>query len=139
MILRIFHWLSRCILAGIFLYTGYIKIRSPLQFAAVLSGYQLFPDALILPVADYFPWIEVALGVLLLAGWKIRYFAAAACVLLASFLTVLTITYFRGIDANCGCFSFEDRISLLTIGRDTLILLPALFLSLVPVPRPKTA
>jgi len=133
MILRILHWLSRCILAGIFLYTGYIKIRSPLQFAAVLSGYQLFPDSLILPMADYFPWIEIVLGVLLLIGWKIRYVAVAACALLASFLTVLTITYFRGIEANCGCFSFEDRISLLTIGRDTLILLPALFLALTRV------
>ncbi len=128
MILRILHWLSRIILAGIFLYTGYIKLRSPLQFAAVLAGYQLFPDSLILPMADYFPWVEIALGVLLLVGWKIRYVAVAACALLASFLTVLSITYFRGIDANCGCFSFEDRISLLTLGRDTLILLPALFL-----------
>ena len=62
MVLRILHWLSRCVLAGIFLYTGYIKIRSPLQFAAVLSGYQLFPDSLILPLADYFPWVEIALA-----------------------------------------------------------------------------
>jgi len=127
---RILHWLCRLILAGIFLYTGYIKLRSPLQFAAVLAGYQLFPDALILPMADYFPWIEIALGVLLLVGWKIRYVAVAACALLASFLAVLSITYFRGIEANCGCFSFEDRISFLTLGRDTLILLPALFLAL---------
>ncbi len=130
MIMRILHWLCRIILSGIFLYTGYIKLRSPLQFAAVLAGYQLFPDSLILPMADYFPWVEIALGVLLLAGWKIRYVAVAACALLASFLTVLSITYFRGIDANCGCFSFEDRISPLTLGRDTLILLPALFLAL---------
>jgi putative oxidoreductase len=130
MFLRILHWLCRLILAGIFLYTGYIKLRSPLQFAAVLAGYQLFPDTLILPMADYFPWVEIGLGVLLLVGWKMRYVALAACALLASFLTVLAITYFRGIDANCGCFSFEDRISLLTLGRDTLILLPALFLAL---------
>lgn len=130
MFLRILHWLCRLILAGIFLYTGYIKLRSPLQFAAVLAGYQLFPDTLILPMADYFPWVEIGLGVLLLVGWKMRYVSLAACALLASFLTVLAITYFRGIDANCGCFSFEDRISLLTLGRDTLILLPALFLAL---------
>lgn len=141
MLLRILHWLSRCILAGIFLYTGYIKIRSPLQFAAVLSGYQLFPDSLILPLTDYFPWIEIALGVLLLIGWKIRYVAIAACALLAAFLTVLTITYFRGIEANCGCFSFDDRISLLTLGRDTLILVPALFLAIrrAPGSRPNRA
>jgi len=141
MLLRILHWLSRCILAGIFFYTGYIKIRSPLQFAAVLSGYQLFPDSLILPMTDYFPWIEIALGVLLLIGWKIRYVAIAACALLAAFLTVLTVTYLRGIEANCGCFSFDDRISPLTLGRDTLILVPALFLAIrrAPGSRPNRA
>jgi uncharacterized membrane protein YphA (DoxX/SURF4 family) len=134
MLQRTLHWLSRGILAGIFLYTGYIKIRSPLQFAAVLSGYQLFPDSLILPLTDYFPWVEIALGVLLLIGWKIRYVAMAACALLAAFVTVLAITYFRGIEANCGCFSFDDRISLLTLGRDTLILVPALFLAITRAP-----
>jgi uncharacterized membrane protein YphA (DoxX/SURF4 family) len=132
MVFRILHWACRLVLAGIFLYTGYIKIESPLQFAAVLSGYQLFPEALILPLSQYFPWVEIALGVLLLAGWKIRYIAVAASGLLAAFITVLAVTYFRGIDANCGCFSFEDRIRPLTLVRDALILLPAVYLVVEP-------
>ncbi len=129
------HWASRLVLAGIFLYTGYIKLESPLQFAAVLSGYQLFPDWLILPLTDYFPWVEIGLGILLLAGWKIRYVAWGASGLIFLFLLVLIVTYLRGIDADCGCFSFDDRISPLTIGRDMLILLPALFLAIEPMLR----
>ena len=132
MIYRILHWLFRLALSGIFLYTGYIKLESPLQFAAVLYGYKLFPDFLILPLTNYFPWAEIALGILLLFGWKIRYVAWAACGLLMAFTTALTITYLRGIDANCGCFSFEDRIGPLTILRDSLILLPALYLAVEP-------
>jgi uncharacterized membrane protein YphA (DoxX/SURF4 family) len=123
------HWTSRILLVGIFLYTGYIKLESPLQFAAILSGYKLFPDSLIVPITYYFPWVEIALGVLLLVGWKIRYVSLGACGLLASFIAVLTITYFRGIDANCGCFSFDDRITPLTILRDGLIILPAIYLA----------
>lgn len=126
---RVLHWIARLLLAGIFLYTGYIKIESPLQFSAILFGYKLFPDWLIVPLTNYFPWIEVALGILLLIGWKIRYVSLAACGLLASFIAVLAITYFRGIDANCGCFSFDDRITPLTILRDGLIILPALYLA----------
>ena len=116
-------------LAGIFLYTGYIKLDSPLQFAAVLSGYKLFPDSLILPLTYYFPWVEIALGILLLIGWKIRYVSLGACGLLATFIAVLTVTYLRGIDADCGCFSFDDRITPLTILRDGFIILPAIYLA----------
>jgi len=135
MIFRILHWVSRLALAGIFLYTGYIKMAAPLQFAAILYGYKLFPDSLILPMSNYFPWIEIALGLLLLIGWRIRYVAWAACGLLLTFTVVLAVTYIRGIDANCGCFSFDDRIGPLTILRDSLILLPALYLAVEPVLR----
>jgi uncharacterized membrane protein YphA (DoxX/SURF4 family) len=128
-IARVLHWISRFLLAGIFLYTGYIKIESPLQFSAILYGYKLFPNSLILPLTHYFPWVEIALGILLLAGWKIRYVSLAACGLLATFIAVLATTYFRGIEANCGCFSFDDRITPLTILRDGLIILPAIYLS----------
>jgi uncharacterized membrane protein YphA (DoxX/SURF4 family) len=123
------HWICRLGLAGIFTYTGYIKLESPLQFAAVLYGYKLFPDSLILPMSKYFPWVEIALAILVLIGWKMRYVALAACGLLMSFIGILTVTYLRGIDANCGCFSFSDRITPLTLVRDGMILLPALYLA----------
>jgi uncharacterized membrane protein YphA (DoxX/SURF4 family) len=129
MIFRILHWTCRLGLAGIFFYTGSIKIQSPLQFAVTLSGYKIFPTWMIMPLTDYFPWVEITLGILLIIGWKIRYVALGACALLASFSTLLTITYFRGIPANCGCFSFEDSITPLAILRDGLILIPAIYLA----------
>lgn len=135
MIYQILHWTCRASLAGIFLYTGYIKLEFPLQFAAVLFGYKLFPDALILPLSHYFPWVEIALGILLLVGWKMRYVSIAACGLLMTFIFILAVTYLRGIDANCGCFSFEDRITPFTIARDALIILPALYLAAEPALR----
>jgi putative oxidoreductase len=136
MILRILHWLCRCLLAGIFIYSGYVKTQNPLQFAGAITGYKLFSDHyawLIWPIAEYFPWFEIALGLFLLflIGRKIRYAAGAAAALLLFFIILLTITYLRGIDANCGCFSFDDRISPKTIARDSLMLLPALDLLFV--------
>ena len=129
---QILHWGCRVILAAIFFYTGYVKIDfgAPFSwdFAMVLIGYELFPDAWIPFIARWFPWAEISLGVFLLIGWKMRYVAAAATALLLTFTIVLSITYFRGIDANCGCFNFTTRISPLTILRDGIILLPALYL-----------
>lgn len=127
-IFQVLHWICRLGLGAIFLYTGYIKIESPLQFAAILSGYQIFPEALIVPLTFYFPWVEIGLGILLLIGWMMRYVSLAACALLASFTAVLTITYARGIQANCGCFSFDDQITIFTIVRDGIIILPAIYL-----------
>lgn len=129
MIYKIIHWICRGLLAGVFLYTGYIKLESPLQFAAVLFGYKLFPDSIILPMSTYFPWIEIAIGIAFIVGWKMRYVALAGCGLLAMFIAALSITYFRGIDANCGCFSFDDRITPLTIVRDGIIIVPAIYLA----------
>jgi len=126
----ILHWLTRLLLAGVFLYSGYIKLKEPLQFAVAVSGYQLLPEKLVWPVANYFPWIELLLGMALLIGWKIRYFSLFAVGLLLFFTTILLITYFRGINANCGCFSFDDPISLKTIFRDATLLIPAVFLAI---------
>lgn len=130
MTLKILHWLCRLFLAGVFLYSGSIKIQAPLQFAVALSGYQLIPENLILPIATYFPWVEIALGVAMLIGWKTRYFAAAATALLLFFSLLLTVTWLRGINASCGCFSFDDPISPLTIFRDGIIVIPAIYLLL---------
>jgi len=128
-ILRTIHWVSRLGLAGIFLYSGYVKIESPLQFAADVMGYKLVPQGLVYPIAQYFPWLEVSLGLLLLIGWRVRYWGIGASGLILFFLTIITITYARGIDANCGCFGSGEKISWLTIVRDSLFLLPALFLA----------
>lgn len=129
MILKSLHWLCRLALAGVFTYSGYIKVQNPLQFAVAISAYKLVPESLVFPMAQYLPWVEVALGLAILIGWKIRVFASAAAGLLLVFMVVLTVTYMRGIEASCGCFGMDDPISPLTIVRDSLFLLPALYLA----------
>lgn len=128
----ILHWLFRFVLAGIFLYSGYIKWESPLLFEAVLYKYDLFPNQYIPVISRYFPWIEITLGLLLLIGFrqKIRYLAGASTLLLLFFIVIITITYVRGIEADCGCLGFDDPISPWTITRDSLMLIPALYLLL---------
>lgn len=126
--LLILRWVCILLLAAIFLYSGYSKMQSTLQFAAVLAQYQLVPTDLVLPLATYLPWGEIALGLFLLTGWKTRFAASAAAALLIIFIAAMSVTYLRGIEADCGCFGIGEKISLRTIGRDALLLLPAAFL-----------
>lgn len=119
-------------MAGTFLYSGYIKIQAPLQFAVAISGYRLIPEAMVLPLATVLPWLEILLGLALLVGWKIRYFSAAAAALLFLFIVILSITILRGIEANCGCFGLDEKVSPLTVVRDGVFLLPALYLTFEP-------
>jgi uncharacterized membrane protein YphA (DoxX/SURF4 family) len=63
MTLRILHWLSRVVLAVVFIWSGWVKFREPLQFAVAITGYRIIPDQYAFPIARYFPWLEIALGV----------------------------------------------------------------------------
>jgi uncharacterized membrane protein YphA (DoxX/SURF4 family) len=129
--LRILHWLCRCTLGFVFIYSGYVKSElknATLQFASAIIGYKIVPDQFVFPIARYFPYVEIALGILVLIGWKIRWSSLASTLLMLFFIALLSITLFRGIDTNCGCFGFGDKITWKTIVRDGSILLPALYL-----------
>jgi uncharacterized membrane protein YphA (DoxX/SURF4 family) len=127
--LRILHWLSQITLAVVFVWSGWVKLREPLQFAVAITGYKIVPDQYAFPIAQYFPWMEIALGLVLLSGFKIRWSSVAAAALMLFFIVILSITLFRGIETNCGCFGFGDKITWKTIVRDGSFLLPALFLA----------
>jgi uncharacterized membrane protein YphA (DoxX/SURF4 family) len=126
--LRIIHWICRCLLAGVFIYSGYVKAKATLQFAVAITGYQIVPEQYIYPIAKYFPMVEIALGLILLSGLKIRWSSIAAAGLMMFFIVLLSITLYRGIDTNCGCFGFGDRITWKTLLRDGSFFVPAMYL-----------
>ena len=131
MVLRVLSWIFRFGLAGIFIYAGGVKMWPPIQrdfFMMDLSTYQLLPEWAIVFIAYALPPFEVLLGLLLLSGWKLRYSSAASALLLLGFMGVMLFTYLRGVEANCGCFGDGEPISPWTLTRDSLILVPAIFL-----------
>jgi uncharacterized membrane protein YphA (DoxX/SURF4 family) len=132
MIPRILHWACRLFLGGIFIFAGYTKLEHRLQFAVAVEGYQLLSPDSVVWVVKILPGLEIALGVALLIGIGIRYSAGFAAALLAFFIGVMLVTFLRGIEADCGCFGVGEKISPFTLARDTLFLLPALFLVVQP-------
>ena len=96
----------RLILAGIFIYSGVIKLMSPAAFAEIIAGFGLLPDALVLPAAVILPLAELVAGVGLV--FAIRGSLSAITVMLVLFIAILGYGISLGLDIDCGCFGPED-------------------------------
>jgi uncharacterized membrane protein YphA (DoxX/SURF4 family) len=115
-------WLLRLGLAAVFLLAAWSKLQqSYLVFAMTIDAYQLLPEWAVLAVARLLPPFELLLGVMLLVGWRLRYWAMAAFTLMLAFLAILLLTYSRGLAIDCGCFGVGEPLSAMTLTRDALL------------------
>ena len=109
----------RLILAAVFLYAAYTKLRQPwLLFAMSIDAYQILPHWAVLTLGRTLPWIELLIGLLLAAGIALRYVAALATLLLAFFFAVMLHAFAKGLAIDCGCFGLGEAISARTLLRD---------------------
>lgn len=122
--------IARLVLGGVFVFAAYTKLRHPwMLFAMSINSYQLLPEWAVAGLARSLPWFELALGLVLLAGYQLRYFAAAASGLLLVFFSVMLRSYVKGMGIDCGCFGFGEALSLETLVRDALLLILSLALT----------
>jgi uncharacterized membrane protein YphA (DoxX/SURF4 family) len=119
----------RFMLGAVFMYAAYTKLRQPwLLFALSIDSYQLLPEWMVYAVARTLPWLELLLGILLVAGVWLRYLSIVAASILGLFFTVMALSYFRGAAIDCGCFGVGEPLSAKTLVRDGLLLAGALML-----------
>src|SRR4051812_36594195 len=117
----------RLVLGAVFLYAAYTKLsQSWLLFALSIDAYQLLPEWAVLTVARTLPWVELALGALLLTGWRLHYVAIAATAILAVFFSVMLFQYAHGAGIDCGCFGTGEALSVKTLARDGALLAAAM-------------
>ena len=126
---RVLQWICRIVLGALFVYAGYTKVTHHLLFAMTVDTYQLLPVWGVRLVAAVLPWLEIVLGALLLVGWKLQYFGTFTALLLAAFIAAMSITYARGIEANCGCFGLGEPITPYTLTRDSFMLAMAVYMA----------
>ena len=127
---RVLMLLGRVGLGVIFLYAAYTKLRLPWAiFAMSINSYQILPESLVIFIARVLPWLELALGVLLIVGWKLRYVAAATTALLLGFFVIMVRSYFNGLGIDCGCFGVGEALSVRTLARDGFLVAVSLVLT----------
>lgn len=134
---HILEWMCRLFLGGLFVVAGYAKIENRFAFEMAIESYQILPVWGVIKVAQILPSLEIALGLLLLSGWKLHWLASFSTALLGFFLVTMAVTYARGVEATCGCFGLGEPVSPRTLVRDTLFFLPSVYLTLIAWRRSK--
>jgi uncharacterized membrane protein YphA (DoxX/SURF4 family) len=127
--------LLRLMLAGVFLYAAWTKLRQPwLMFALSIDAYQLLPEWAVLTTARVLPWLELAIGVLLLIGVWLRYVSILAAAILGVFFAIMLLSFGKGMGIDCGCFGVGEPLTAKTLARDGLLLGTAITLAFLAKP-----
>ena len=95
---------SRCLLGGLFAFSGYLKVLDPAGFALTVDNYHLLPALAARVLAVYLPWLEIICGVAVLTRWCLRGALLVLMILCGVFCAALAAAWFRGLDIECGCF-----------------------------------
>lgn len=108
-------WVSlatRLVLAGVWIYAASSKLGKPLTSARAVQAYQIFSYDVASMIGQALPIVELALGLLLLAGLFTRFSAAASAVLLVVFMAGIGSAWARGLQIDCGCFGGDGTLAL---------------------------
>ena len=95
---------ARLGLAAVFLVSGVLKAIDPDATYVAVRAYDVLPKLGVALVAGVLPWLEIAIGLLLLVGIATRAVAVVSAVLLLAFMAGVTQAWARGLSIDCGCF-----------------------------------
>jgi len=96
--------LARLGLAGVWFAAGFSKVTDLAASGRAVAAYRLMPFEVAQVVGAALPFVEIALGVLLLLGLATRVAAGASAALLAVFIAGIASAWARGLAIDCGCF-----------------------------------
>ncbi|NHE57645.1 BT_3928 family protein [Cyclobacterium plantarum] len=121
MIIKTILFIARLLVGGLFVFSGLIKVNDPVGTSIKMQEYfdvfstDISPifeplKAIALPIAVILVILEVALGIMVLVGWKVRtgIYLLLLMILFFTFLTFYSAYYNKVTD--CGCFG--DAIKL---------------------------
>jgi uncharacterized membrane protein YphA (DoxX/SURF4 family) len=122
--------------AVVLLWAGLAKSFDRQTAILAVDAYEVLPDGAVRIVAAVLPWIEVAVGLLLILGLFVRFAGLATAFLAGTFIVAMAQAKARGLEIDCGCFGGGGRgdgVSWWDIARDVPILLGGLYLVSRPV------
>jgi uncharacterized membrane protein YphA (DoxX/SURF4 family) len=102
--------LSRLVLGGVLLAAGLLKYQHLDKSQMAVRAYELLP----IPFANFMgiilPFLEIAVGVLLIIGAGVRISALVSGVLMVAFIIGISWAWARGLSIDCGCFGGGGQV-----------------------------
>ncbi len=134
---------ARLTLGGVLLAAGGLKVSKPTESANATAAYKILPTDFAHLVGYALPWLEVAIGLLLIIGVMVRPAAVAGGLVMLVFIGAISSVWARGILIDCGCFggggvldpalaASVHRSYLIEIIRDLGLALCAMYLYFFP-------
>ena len=100
----------RILLGIIFIYASYDKILDPGKFARDIANYHLIPMGFENLIALIIPWLEVFIGIRLVAGLMVDGASMISGGLMAFFILFILQATLRGFNIECGCGLKEGQL-----------------------------
>ncbi len=120
----------RALVGAWFITAGWGKTGE--NFAGVVKEYQLLPDRLVLPVANYLPYVELLVGICFFCGLFTRLSCVGMAAMLVIFIGAISIAWAQGkTHLECGCnpllakFGIQEKVGPVPIVIDAFMLLSA--------------
>jgi putative oxidoreductase len=126
---------ARILLGLIFVYAAYAKLHFNgawhlrdyyFFFAMGIDSYKMLPLAIVEWMAKILPWVELALGAMLVIGAGVRWAGLVVSALLVVFMIALAHAALGGLEINCGCFGNNSVKPSTELARDVGLLAVAL-------------
>ncbi|MFF5171442.1 MauE/DoxX family redox-associated membrane protein [Micromonospora sp. NPDC000089] len=98
-------------LAAVWLIAGAAKVGDLAASGRAVNAYQVLPYDAATAIGAALPFVELALGVLLLLGLATRLAAGVSAGLLVVFIAGIASAWARGLAIDCGCFGSGGQLA----------------------------
>jgi uncharacterized membrane protein YphA (DoxX/SURF4 family) len=130
---------ARLVLGVVWIVAGALKVGDLTASGRAVVAYRLLPPTVATTVGAVLPFLEIALGLLLVLGLATRLSAIVSALLLVAYIVGIASVWARGLRIDCGCFGTGGDLAANTQPtyfsetiRDIALLAVALLLALRP-------
>ena len=107
-------WLTlagRLVLGGVLFAAGFLKYEHLDKSRMAVRAYELLPISVANFLGITLPFLEIAVGILLIVGAAIRISSAIGGALMIVFIFGISQAWARGLSIDCGCFGGGGQVA----------------------------
>lgn len=101
----------RLVLGSVLLVAGLLKYQHLDKSQMAVRAYELLPIALANFLGIVLPYLEIAVGILLIIGAAVRVSAIISGILMVAFSIGIAQAWARGLSIDCGCFGGGGQVA----------------------------